>query len=237
MDPQMIYIRKNNDRGKTQNDWLNSFHTFSFGNYYDPGHMSFGSLRVINEDIVQPGKGFGRHPHNNMEIITYIIEGGLEHQDSMGTHSVIKPGEIQRMSAGTGIEHSEFNYSKTDPVHLLQIWIIPEKQNLTPSYEQKNIHQEKNKLILIASPEGNNNAVKIHQDVELYVAYLATNQKLEYKIKAKRGVWIQIVKGEMDLNANNLSAGDGAAIFDETKIEVQAKNDAEFLFFDLRLAE
>lgn len=237
MDPQMIYIRRSNERGKTQNNWLNSFHTFSFGDYYDPGYMNFGSLRVINEDIVQPGKGFGRHPHNNMEIITYVIDGGLEHQDSMGTHSVIKPGEIQRMSAGTGIEHSEFNYSKTDPVHLLQIWIIPKKQNLTPSYEQKNIQQEKNKLILIASQDGKNGAVKIQQDVKLFVAYHTKDQDIEYEIKNKYGLWVQLVKGEINLNDNELSSGDGAGIFDEEKIAIRAKEDAEFLLFDLRLVE
>lgn len=227
----MITIRKSADRGNSQIGWLNSYHTFSFGEYYDPSFMGFGSLRVINEDSVKPSFGFGNHPHNNMEIISYVIEGSLEHKDSMGTGSVIRPGEIQCMSAGTGIEHSEFNHSKTDILHFLQIWIIPEKQHLQPSYEQKTIPQEPNKLILIGSPNGGNNAITIHQNVKLFVAYLTDNNVLDYTFE-KKG-WIQLVKGKIDVNNQLLSAGDGAAITDKTTVKIISKENVEFLLFDL----
>ena len=168
----MIYIRKGHERGKGQTNWLKSFHTFSFGEYYDPEFMGFGNLRVINEDTVQPGFGFGRHPHNNMEIITYVVSGVLEHKDSMGTGSVITPGEIQMMTAGTGIEHSEYNHSKSELLHLLQIWIIPEKKDLKPSYQQIKLHNVNNQFILIGANEEKDNIITIHQDVNLYAAFL-----------------------------------------------------------------
>lgn len=231
----MIYIRKGNERGNSRYDWLNSFHTFSFAEYYDPGFMGFGSLRVINEDTVQPGMGFGRHPHQDMEIISYVVEGELAHKDSMGTGSVITPGEIQRMSAGTGVEHSEFNHSKTLPLHFLQIWIIPEKEGLTPSYEQKKIKKIPNQLILIGSQDKHDDAIIIHQDVKLFVAYLSPKNSIQYDIAEKRGVWIQLIKGTIDIDGEQLSAGDGAAIFDETKIVAQAVEDSEFLLFDLKI--
>lgn len=232
----MIYIRKSNDRGQSQHSWLKSFHTFSFADYYDPGFMSFGPLRVINEDTVKPGMGFGKHSHDNMEIISYVVQGELAHEDSLGTGSVIRPGEIQRMSAGTGVEHSEFNYSKSDPLHFLQIWIIPEKQNIEPSYEQKNIPAIDNELILIGSNDANEGAVTIHQDVRLYAAYLNNNHPIKYSIKDNRGVWIQLIKGNLQINDESLSAGDGAAIFDEREIKIETDHSAEFLLFDLRIA-
>ncbi len=228
----MIYIRKNLDRGKSQTNWLTSFHTFSFGSYYDPAFMGFGSLRVINEDTVQAGAGFGKHPHDNMEIISYLVAGSLEHQDSMGTGSIIKPGEIQIMTAGTGIKHSEFNHSKTELLHFLQIWIIPEEPSLNPRYQQKTIKKEQNKFILIGSRDTRDDAVTIHQDVNLYAAYLTQNHTLDYTFQDKRIGWIQLIKGKITINAQELSSGDGAAIQHEN-IHIQCTEDAEFLFFDL----
>lgn len=229
----MILIRKSNDRGNSKTDWLDSFHTFSFGHYHDPNFMGFGYLRVINEDTVQPGNGFGKHPHNNMEIISYVIDGSLEHKDSMGTGSVIQPGEIQRMSAGTGVEHSEFNHSKTDLLHFLQIWIIPEKKQLTPSYEQKIIPKENNKLILIGSRDGKDNAITIHQDIKLFSAYLIKNNLISYKFENNRTGWLQLIKGKINLNNQLLSAGDGAAIKNANHIEITCVENAELLLFDL----
>lgn len=228
----MIYIRKSNERGNTRIDWLNSYHTFSFGNYYDPGFMGFASLRVINDDIIQPGFGFGRHPHDNMEIITYVVEGALEHNDSMGTGSVIKPGEIQIMSAGTGIEHSEFNHSKTDKLHLLQIWIIPDKSNLTPSYQQEKIKKVNNQFVLIGSKEKAEGVVLINQNVKLYAAYLTKNHELDYPLENGRVGWLQLIKGKLKLNNHEISAGDGVAIQGE-KIHLTCLEDAELLFFNL----
>lgn len=229
----MIIIRKANDRGNGQHGWLNSFHTFSFAGYHDPKFMGFGDLRVINEDTVQPGRGFGRHAHHDMEIISYVIEGSLEHKDSLGTGSIIKPGEIQRMSAGTGVEHSEFNPSATDILHFLQIWIIPEKRGLKPEYEQKSITKKPNELILIASRDGGNNTLIVHQDVALFVAYVMTNHSVNYPFSQDRTGWLQLVKGEITLNGNLLGAGDGAAIFNESNVEITGLQDAELLLFDL----
>lgn len=229
----MIYIRKSSDRGKSQTDWLTSYHTFSFADYYDPQFMGFNSLRVINEDTVQPGFGFGRHPHNNMEIISYVIEGALEHKDSMGTGSVIHPGEIQKMSAGTGVAHSEFNHSKAAPLHFLQIWIIPEKPNLMPSYQQIKIPKTNNQLILIGSKHEKESIIKIHQDVNLYAAYMTLAHEIDYSIDSGRAAWLQVVKGQILLNTHEMSAGDGAAIQEE-KIKIRCNSkDAEFLLFDL----
>lgn len=229
----MIIIRKDNQRGHSQIDWLNSFHTFSFGEYFDSNFMGFGNLRVINEDTVQPAQGFGRHPHKNMEIISYVIQGALEHKDSLGTGSVIRPGEIQRMSAGTGVTHSEFNHSKTDPLHFLQIWIIPKDQNISPSYEQKTIPAIKNQWVLIGSSEGSADAIKIHQDVELYSAQCSANHSLEYIFKNDRIGWLQVVNGKITLNNELLTTGDGAAIQNEKKLKINCIEDAEFLFFDM----
>jgi redox-sensitive bicupin YhaK (pirin superfamily) len=229
----MIQIRKNHDRGNSKIGWLNSYHTFSFSEYYDSKFMGFGNLRVINEDTVQAGYGFGKHPHSDMEIISYVIDGSLEHKDSMGTGSIIKPGDIQRMSAGTGVEHSEFNPSQTEAVHFLQIWIIPEKRGLAADYEQKAIARSSNKLILIGARDGRDGAVTIHQDVELYAAYLTQKAVIAYEFKPGRHGWLQLIKGSLDLNGELLSAGDGAAITDENKITMQCLQDAEFLLFDL----
>lgn len=227
----MINIRKSNDRGLTQIDWLHSLHTFSFGNYYDPEFMGFGPLRVINEDTVQPAGGFGTHPHHDMEIITYVIDGALEHKDSMGNGSIIRPGEAQRMSAGTGVTHSEFNHSETDLVHFVQIWIIPNKLRLEPGYEQKKISKAEDKFILIGAKEAPEGAVTIHQDVDLYAAYLTEGFFINRKIKGQ-SAWLQLIKGEIDLNGEILSPGDGAAISQEEEINLQCLKDAELLFFD-----
>lgn len=231
----MLSLRKANERGLTEIDWLKSYHTFSFGNYYDLQHMGCGSLRVINEDRVQPGKGFEAHQHNDMEIISYVIEGALEHKDSMGTGSIIRPGEIQRMTAGTGVKHSEFNASKSEQVHFLQIWIIPNKKSLKPSYEQKAIPQSiKNELILIASPNGGDNAVLIHQEVDLYAAYLNKNQSISHSFKTSQLGWLQLIKGQLKINEQLLNAGDGAQLNNPGTYEITSIGDAEFLLFDLK---
>jgi redox-sensitive bicupin YhaK (pirin superfamily) len=229
----MITIRKSSERGHSQIGWLDSFHTFSFSNYYDAEYMGFGNLRVINQDTVQPDNGFGRHAHQNMEIISYVIDGALEHKDSMGTGSIVTPGEIQRMSAGLGVEHSEFNHSKEKLLHFLQIWIVPDQQSIPPSYEQKSISQEKNKLILIGSPKGGDGAVLIHQYVKLYVAYMTSQHSLEYSFAKERKGWLQLIKGSITLADKVLSAGDGASIADEENIEIICDEHAEFLLFDL----
>jgi redox-sensitive bicupin YhaK (pirin superfamily) len=229
----MIQLRKSKERGHSQIGWLDSYHTFSFSEYYDPAFMGFGNLRVINEDTVQAGYGFGKHPHSDMEIISYVIEGSLEHKDSMGTGSIIRPGDIQRMSAGTGVEHSEFNHSKTEPVHFLQIWIIPEKRGLQSEYEQKAIRKSTNQLILIGSRMGDSHAVTIHQDVELFAAYLTADNTIQYQFNNDRRGWLQLIKGKIQLNGEILSAGDGAAITNENTIAMTCLQDAELLLFDL----
>jgi len=229
----MIEIRKSQDRGRGQHGWLTSLHTFSFADYYDPKFMGFGTLRVINEDTVQAGKGFGRHAHDDMEIISYVVEGSLEHKDSMGTGSIVKPGEIQIMSAGKGIEHSEFNPSKTDPLHFLQIWIIPEKTGLKPIYQQKTIKKSTNSFILIGSRDEKEGSVTIHQDVNLYAAYLTKNHSIDYSFKDHRIGWVQLIKGKVSLNGQELVYGDGASIQNEKTIQIQCIEEAELLFFDL----
>lgn len=228
----MILVRKANSRGKSNISWLSSAHTFSFADYYDPEFMGFRSLRVINEDKVKPGMGFGRHAHSNMEIISYVIDGALTHKDSMGNGSIIYPGEIQSMSAGTGIEHSEFNDSKNETLHFLQIWIIPEKSGLAPRYQQYTIPQSSNELILIGSAENKANLVHINQDVSLYTAYLMPEQIVKYTFGNERAGWLQLIKGELILNGLHLEAGDGAEITDQD-IEIKSVNNSEFLLFDL----
>jgi redox-sensitive bicupin YhaK (pirin superfamily) len=228
----MIQLRKSADRGKSQNNWLDSAHTFSFSDYHDPNFMGFGALRVINEDVVQPGMGFGQHAHRNMEIISYVIDGALAHKDSIGTGSVIQPGEIQSMTAGSGIEHSEFNESKKQPVHFLQIWIVPAQLNLKPAYQQIKIQKVMNEWVLIGSPEGGTAAITIHQDVRLYLAFMQSNHTLHYEFNAGRMGWLQLIKGSIRLNGNVMQAGDGAAILNEA-VTVDCVNEAEFLFFDL----
>ncbi len=231
----MINIRKSEDRGHFDHGWLDTYHTFSFADYYDPEHMSFRTLRVINEDRVEPEKGFGKHPHREMEIITYVLEGELTHHDSMGNGSVIKSGEVQRMSAGTGIEHSEENNSPTDEVHLLQIWIRPNEKGLTPEYEQKSIPEkaEKNKLYLIASPVGGDGSLKIHQDVKLFSAVIDAGKEVEFELEKDRHAWVQVARGTVDLNGNQLRQGDGAAVSKEIKLTISADENAEILLFDL----
>ena len=231
----MIQIRKANERGHADHGWLNTSHTFSFGDYYDQKFMGFRSLRVINEDRVEGGAGFPTHPHRNMEIITYILEGELEHKDSMGTGSVIRRGDVQLMSAGTGVTHSEFNPSKKDLVHLLQIWILPDQNNLKPSYQQKMFPEKErsDKLRLLVSPDGQDGSLTIHQDVRLFASLLNKGKKLEYELKVGRHAWLQITKGALSLNGKNLKAGDGAAISEETHLTIEAVSSSEFLLFDL----
>jgi redox-sensitive bicupin YhaK (pirin superfamily) len=229
----MITLRPANQRGLTKINWLTSYHTFSFGHYYDADWMGFGSLRVINEDTVLAGAGFGTHPHDNMEIISYVISGELAHKDSMGTGSIIKPGEIQRMSAGSGVTHSEFNYSADNNLHFLQIWIIPDTQNLTPSYEQKEIKRVENQLILIGAPENQGGLITIHQNVNVFAAYLTPNTTLNYTFKPNRLGWIQVIKGSIKINNISLQAGDGASITAEQTINIQSIDATELLLFDL----
>ena len=231
----MIKLRKAEDRGRFDHGWLHTSHTFSFGQYYDPNYMGFRTLRVINEDHVIPGAGFGTHSHRDMEIITYVLEGGLEHKDSLGTGAVIYPGEVQRMSAGTGISHSEFNHSKTEPVHLLQIWILPQKQGLPPSYEQRHfpLEEKQGKLRLVADEDGRDQAVTVHQDVELYACVLEPSDRVSHQLQRDRHAWVQVIRGGITLNGHSLAAGDGAAISDEDKVDLKATTAAEFLLFDL----
>src|SRR4028118_36335 len=231
----MITIRKAEDRGHANHGWLNSYHTFSFANYYDPKHMGFRALRVINEDRVSPGAGFGTHGHSDMEIITYVLEGSLENKDSIGTGSVIQPGEVQRMSAGKGIRHSEFNHSKTESVHFLQIWLLPDTKDLPPSYEQRNFSPAKNpgKLHLVAARNGREGAVTVHQDVDLYAAVLEPGDRISHTLQPQRHGWIQVARGAITLNGLPLDKGDGAAISQETDVVIEATTDAEILLFDL----
>ena len=232
----MITVRPAQARGRANLGWLDSKHSFSFGHYYDPNHMGFGHLRVINEDQVQPGKGFGTHSHKDMEIISYVLEGELKHQDSIGNGSVIRPGDVQRMSAGTGIAHSEFNGSTTQPVHFLQIWIVPEQKGIEPSYEQKHfsLEEKQGKLKLVASPDGRDNSVKIHQDANLYVAVLNQGEQVSQSLEKNRSLWLQIAKGAANINGQNLQTGDGAAITQTTNLELVATEDqTEILLFDL----
>ncbi len=230
----MIRLRKAKDRGHANHGWLDSWHTFSFADYHDPRHMGFSVLRVINEDFVAPGQGFPTHPHRDMEIITWILEGALEHKDSLGTGSVIHPGEAQRMSAGTGIRHSEFNHSKSETVHLLQIWILPNRQGVTPSYEQKSIAPAEldNRLRLVASPDGQDGSVTIHQDARLYATRMK-NTDVTHALAPGRRAWLQVVRGELTLNGRKLIAGDGAGIENESRLTLAANGTAEALLFDL----
>lgn len=231
----MIRIRKAEDRGHFDHGWLNTFHTFSFGRYQDEEHTSFRSLRVMNEDWVQPGQGFGTHPHNDMEIVTYVLEGALEHKDSMGNGSVLRPGEFQRMSAGTGITHSEFNPSASEPVHLYQIWLFPQRNGLAPSYEQKafDTQERHNRLRLVASQQGRNDSLMIHQDADILLATLDAGAEVSYEVRAKRHAWLQVLRGGVSLNGQQLSESDGAAISDERQLYVAATEPAEVMLFDL----
>lgn len=226
----MIQLRPSEQRGRSQLSWLDSRHTFSFNEYYDPENMGFRQLRVINEDWVAPGKGFGTHPHRDMEILTYVLEGALEHRDSMGSSSVIRPGELQKMSAGTGVTHSEFNPSAKEPVHLLQIWILPERKGLKPSYEQQAIGDLTGGFHLLA---GKNGAVTIHQDAQLYAAKLAPGERAAHKLAPGRHAWVQVARGAIELNGKEMKAGDGAAVTGEDVITSKAEEASEVLLFDL----
>lgn len=230
-----ITVRPANERGKANLGWLDSKHSFSFGSYHDPSQMGFGVLRVINEDRVAPSGGFATHGHSDMEIISYVLEGGLEHKDSLGTGSVIRPGDVQRMTAGTGVRHSEYNASASDPVHFLQIWIIPERKGLAPSYEQKHfsVEERRGRLRLIGTPKGEAGAITIHQDVGFYCALLEGTERASHRLEHDRQAWVQVARGSLKLNGEALMAGDGAAITGEGMITLEALGAAEVLLFDL----
>lgn len=231
----MLQVRAANDRGHADFGWLDSRHTFSFGNYYDPDHMGFGVLRVINEDRVQPSKGFGTHGHRDMEIISYVLQGALEHKDSLGTGSVIRPGDVQRMSAGTGVQHSEFNHSDSEPVHFLQIWILPNRRGLTPGYAEARIPDEekRGRLRLIVSGDGRDGALPIHQDADLYASLLSKGESVEHGFAPGRKGWIQLARGNATVNNTPLAAGDGAAIVNEEFVTIRGDSEAEILLFDM----
>ena len=232
----MHMLRPSDERGHADFGWLNSRHSFSFGHYFDPQHIGFGALRVINEDRVAPGAGFDTHGHRDMEIISYVLDGALEHEDSIGTGSVIRPGDVQRMSAGTGIRHSEYNHSKTDPVHFLQIWIVPERDGLQPGYEQKSFPPEDRRgrrLRLLGSRDGRDGSITIHQDVDLYGALLESGDAVVFDLRDGRKAWIQVARGSVTVDGQPLAAGDGLGVLDVDGIEITAKEDAEVLLFDL----
>ncbi len=231
----MIRIRPSHERGRTRLAWLDGQHSFSFGQYYDPAHMGFGPLRVINEDVVAPGGGFATHPHANMEIITVVLSGALSHRDSLGNGSVIRPNEVQRMSAGSGIEHSEFNTSETEPVHLLQIWIQPDKLNIKPEYDQKSFlsDERQGKLRLVVSPDGRSGSLAIHQDALLYSGLLNTKDELTHTLAPGRRAWVQVARGAIEINGQSLRQGDAAAIEKESQLHLRANEPADVLLFDL----
>ena len=232
----MLQIRKAGNRGIANFGWLDSRHTFSFGEYHHPEHMGFGPLRVINEDRVSPGQGFGTHAHRDMEIISYVLEGALEHKDSIGTGSVIRPGDVQVMSAGTGIRHSEFNHSKSDPVHFLQIWVIPDREGIAPRYEQKSFTDadKRGRLCLVGSADGRDGSVVVHQDVEIFAALLGAGDELSHEVAPRRRSWLQVLRGAVSLNGRELDAGDGAAAERESKLLIKGRGDGgEILLFDL----
>jgi quercetin 2,3-dioxygenase len=231
----MITLRKSEDRGHFDFGWLDTYHTFSFDQYYDPAHTHFRSLRVINEDRVQPARGFPTHSHRDMEIITYILSGALEHRDSMGNGSVIRPGDVQRMSAGSGVSHSEFNPSDTEPVHLLQIWILPQSQGLPPGYEEKHFSEEerRGRLRLIASSDGRDGSVTIHQNAQVYATVLDAGQTVVHPLDESRYAWVQVARGTIRLPEVELKQGDGAAVRKESELVITAHDQAEVLLFDL----
>lgn len=231
----MIRVRRASERGKTTTRWLDSNHTFSFNQYYDPEWSGFRELLVINEDFVAPAKGFGTHSHRDMEILSYVVTGELAHKDSTGTSEVIRPGEMQRMTAGTGVSHSEFNPSETEATHFLQIWIQPDRKGLQPGYEQRAFSDtgRRGKLRLIASPNGADDSVTIHQDVKLYDSSLGVDEEISFELPPGRHAWIQVIKGGVTVNGTSLDAGDGAAISNEPSLNIRATKDAEILFFDL----
>jgi quercetin 2,3-dioxygenase len=232
----MITVRPGSKRGSSKFHWLDSRHTFSFGDYYDPQNMGFSDLRVINEDRVAPGAGFPTHSHRDMEIITYVLEGALAHKDSTGTSSVIRVGDVQRMSAGTGISHSEYNASQTEPVHFLQIWILPNETGVQPGYEQRffDLNKQSGSWLLVAAPDARDGALKVHQDAELSLAVLPKGENLNYSLRAGRQAWVQVGRGRVTLNGALLNAGDGAAISREDVVDLTGNDRSEVLLFDLR---
>ena len=231
----MLAIRHAEDRGLANFGWLNSRHTFSFGRYYDPQFMGFGPLRVINEDRVRPGQGFDTHGHSDMEIISYVLDGALEHKDSMGNGSIIRPGDVQRMTAGTGVRHSEYNASDTNPVHFLQIWILPEKDGLEPGYEQKAFSdgEKRGQLRLVGSRDGRDGSVTIHQDVDLYATLLGDGDSVGHELAEDRKAWVQVATGTAVLNGESLEPGDGVAIDGPANIQLTGSSDTEVLLFDM----
>jgi len=235
MENDLITVRHSAERGSANLGWLASKHTFSFASYYDPNHMGFGDLRVINEDRVEPGQGFGTHPHRDMEIISYVIEGALAHQDSMGNGTVIRSGDVQRMTAGTGVMHSEFNHSHDDQVYFLQIWIEPDQQSLKPGYEQKSYRakDKTNQLCLIASQTGRDTSLTIHQDLDLYASVLTPGSEISHEFATGRRGWLQIVRGTVALNGEHLNQGDGAAIAETPTVSLRADENSELLLFDM----
>ncbi len=231
----MKKIRRAADRGHADHGWLNSHHTFSFADYHDPAHMGFRALRVINDDRVAAGQGFGAHPHRDMEIISYVLEGALEHRDSLGTGSVIRPGDVQRMSAGTGVTHSEFNGSKTEPVHFLQIWLLPKQRGIRPGYEQKafSAQEKAGKLKLVASPDGREGSATIHSDASLFAGTFEAGQAAELPLAPNRHAWVHVAQGRVRVNGDELAAGDGMALSEEASVRIDQGEGAEVLVFDL----
>lgn len=231
----MIAVRRAEERGAVNMGWLNAKHSFSFGDYHDPKHMGFGNIRVINEDRIEPAKGFGTHGHRDMEIVTYIISGALEHKDSMGNGSVIRSGDVQRMSAGTGVMHSEFNHSDTEQTHLLQIWILPERNGITPGWEEKNFSasDKHNTLRLIAANDARNGSLKIHQALDLYASIVDADTTLSHALADGHSAWVQVVTGELDVNGEQLNPGDGLAMDNAKRLEIRANAASEFLLFDM----
>jgi hypothetical protein len=231
----MVEIRRSQERGHFDRGWLDTYHTFSFDEYYDPRFVHFRSLRVLNEDRVAPGKGFPMHSHRDMEIVTYVLDGALQHRDNMGNGSVIRPGDVQRMSAGKGVSHSEFNASRDEPVHLLQIWMLPAKTGLAPEYEQKTFPEaeKRERLRLVASSDGRDGSVTIHQDASIYAARLGAGKGVSHKLAPQRHAWVQVARGRVRLNGCVLEPGDGAAISEESNVELSGAGDAEVLLFDL----
>jgi redox-sensitive bicupin YhaK (pirin superfamily) len=231
----MMTIRPAQERGHADHGWLNSYHTFSFADYYDPAHMGFRALRVINDDRVKAGQGFGTHPHRDMEIVSYVLEGSLAHKDSMGTGSVIRPGDVQRMSAGTGVLHSEFNASKTEPVHFMQIWIMPGQRGIEPSYEQKTFgpEEKRGRLRVVASPDARSGSVRLHTDAVIHAGLFGPGESSELSLARGRHAWVQVARGRVRVNGKELGEGDGAAISEEALVKVEGIDDAEVLVFDL----
>ena len=230
----MMKIRKSTERGRANHGWLDTYHTFSFANYFDPQHMGFRSLRVINDDRVLGGGGFDTHPHRDMEIITYVLDGALQHRDSMGHEAVMRAGDVQRISAGTGIQHSEFNASERDPVHLLQIWMLPERKGLTPGYAEKSFASaHTGQLTLLTSKDGRDGSIRINQDADLFLAKLKAGDKVAHPLPPGRHAWVQVAEGEVTVNGHTLTAGDGAALSDEPAVEIIGCAPAQVLVFDL----